>query len=297
MTFDGVRAVVVYDPATGTTAQIPDIAAETFSFSKLRYDSGERAPTGDPLSQSDHSRCSFRFIDSVGSIYKQLAKWENARTRVSMCVFGVSRNVQWYETDLIRVERPTLGGITRTRSDQFDFVIERKGHGRHAIYDNVNLLAYINGIGEDSWQNNSGTAKGYTSLGSGTLSWDLGDNSQSIDHNAEDAGIYVDIVWPFQLDNLDMTLTTNIVDLHSQTNTAKFELISRNFAGTEIANTALEPTATGRAKLTHSLSSSIALYTLRVVPIATPSGISILNIVEGKEPALRTDGKNTFTDQ
>lgn len=295
MILNGIKAVVIYDFSAKESVQIENVLANTFDFSQDFHSTGEAGPSGEALTQSHVSAVAFSFIDSTGTLAKKLESWMNSRTRVSLVAVGAGRNLQWYESDHFVMTQPALTGITTGRGDVYTFTMRRVGHGRHLIYSSANLLAYINSIGESSWVNSAGTAKSYTSLGLGTLSWDIGDNSQSVDHNAEDAGIYIDILFPVQIAGIDMNLTTEIVDLHSETSTAKFELISLDSTGAEIANTASEPGTVGRHRLTHSLAAD-DMWWLRVVPIATPSGITLTNIVEGKEPALRTDTSNLFTD-
>jgi len=282
----------LYDSATGTTVQIDKIAANSFDFSQDRHDTGERDAFGARIPQSDVSRCSFQFIDSDGSKALQLQAWESNRTRVSLVAVGAGRCVQWYESDRIKISRPSLSGITKGRGDLFDLVIERSGHGRHAIYSNTNLLAHINGVGSSSWQHVSGgVALGYSTEGAATFSW-LNPDEQQIDDDTALSGVYVEIVFPLQLDNFSFNFTSEITNLHSQVSLARIEIKAYDFASSLLLSDNNE-TTTGRKTTTINSSSAQAIYKIRVYPIMTPSGITITDIVAGRFPVLTMNSNLT----
>lgn len=283
MTIQGIRAVAIYVGAV--TVQIANLIS--FEFSKTPFSLGEGSPTGGRLDQADSSVCRFSFIDSDGSIIQQLESWKEARTRVSFVAAGVSTCVQWYERDTFRVTRKASTGKVGGRSDVYDFEITREGHGRHAIYQQTNLLAHL------GWTNEGGIAKGYTATGAGTLSW-LNPNTQQIDHDAPDAGIYADIVFPLQLPGFTFSMTSDIVNLHSEVGKAKLQIIGYDFAGTQILVDNLEFDSTGRKTVKFSTSSSIALHRIRVLPLLTPSGITVSDLVGAKEPVLRMDAGTDY---
>lgn len=291
---NGIRAVVVYDPATGDTAQIAKPVAGTFDFTKTPLDLGERGPMGNLLDQADSSAIRFQFLDD-GTVTDQLLKWRAARTRVSLIAVGDSVCVQWYEKDHFSLQRASLGGMATGRADKYTFEMVRQGHGKHAIYQQANLLGHLAGLGGGAWNytGSNGIADGYSSTGAGTHSW-LNPNTQQIDHNLQDHGIYADIVFPIQLDGFNLKLTSDIVNLHSETSQARIKVSGRNFAGTQIVVDNIDYGTTGRHSVMIKSSASNALYTIRVFPLLTPGGITTTDIVGAKEPVLRVDNRTEF---
>jgi len=293
---NGIRAVAIYDPVTGTSVQIAKVVANTFDFTKQPLGLGERGPMGNVLDQADSSACRFQFIDD-GTIANQLYTWRSARTRVSMVAVGHSVCVQWYEKDHFVLRRNSLSGMAQGRGDIYTFEMVREGHGKHSIYQQANLLAHLGGLGQTSWQEEGSTelAKGYTSTGAGTALWVDLTESQSITHNAPDHGIYADIVFPVNLTGIGLTLSADIVETHTDTSTSTVRIEGKQFGGaTEISSEV--DSSSSRASTTLSMGTGNTVYTIRVLPVLTPTGVTTSDDVIGGYPALRVDGGTTFID-
>lgn len=293
MIFQGMRAVVIYDPDDGSAVQIGKLVDRSFEFSRAPFDAGETSPTGGRLDQADSSVCRFSFLDSDGSIAQQLDAWRIARKRVSLIAAGFSTCVQWYERDTFRFSRRPLAGTLQGRGDVYDFEISRTGHGRHAIYQQTNLLTHLAGIGGGAWTPDGNIAKGFTSTGAGTLSW-LNPDTQQIDHDEPDHGIYADIIFPLQLGGFTIRMTSDIVNLHSEVNAAKLRLVGYDFAGAQILVDNLEFSTTGRKTIKINTSASSALHRIRVFPLLTPANVTITDIVGARQPVLRLDAETGF---
>jgi len=294
MILPGIRAVVVYNPATGGTVQIPNIVARSFEFSKVPYDTGERSPMGASVEQADSSSVGFEFVDTDGSLWQALDALRLARTRVSLIAVGSSVCVQWYETDHFTITRLPLGGAMVGRGDVYSFEMTREGHGRHAIYQQANLIAHVAGVGGGAWKEGSGNlAEGYTHTGTGTLAWVSLTNGQGVTHNAADAGIYVDIIFPLKISGYTITLNSTINDTHSDTATAKIRLLGEDFSSVSVANAVTEA-GSGVRSASISTASGTDLYKIRVYPILTPSGVSGSDQVNASYPVVRVDSSTDF---
>ena len=293
---NGIRAVAIYNPTDGTTVQIPKVVANTFDFTKEPLDLGERGPMGSLLDQADSSACRFQFIDD-GTIANQLYAWRSSRTRVSMVAVGHSVCVQWYETDHFAIRRGSLSGMAQGRGDIYAFEMVREGHGKHAIYQQANLLAHLGGLGQTSWQEEGATelAKGYTSTGAGTALWVDLTESQSITHNAPDHGIYADVVFPVNLTGIGLTLSADIVETHTDNDKATVRVEGLQFGGSVEISSETD-SAAGRASAALSMTTGNTVYTIRVKPVLTPTGVTTSDDVIGGYPALRVDGGTSFID-
>lgn len=290
---NGIRAIAVYDPATGTTVQIGKPIANTFGFSKRPLDLGERSPTGGILDQADMSTVRFGFLDD-GTVNDQLVSWRSSRTRVSLVAVGHSVCVQWYEKDHFTIERVSLGGMATGRGDRYLFEMTREGHGKHSIYQQSNLLAHLAGLGGGAWNytGSNGIADGYTHSGGGTPTFVAG--AQNLEHNVAGESIYADIVFPIQLDGFTMQLTSNVANLHTDTTSGKIQLDGLNYAGSSVLSDDTVTGSVGRISASISSASATALYTLRAHVIMTPVGISTNDNVGCEDPVLRVDSGTAF---
>lgn len=297
MQVNGIRAIAVYDPSTGTTVQISKPIGNSFEFSQSRYDTGDRHPTGGMPDQADVSECRFQFIDSGGTLASQLYAWMTARTRVSLVAIGNTTNVQWYETDHINITRMPLTGMAQGRGDRYMFEMVREGHGKHAIYQQTNLLGHIAGRNAGAWvyTGSNDIADGYTSTGAGTASWFSATSTQIITHSAAGHGIYADVVLPIQMAGVTLSLSCEMTTLHGETGEVQMQISGRNYAGTEILNTTTDFDSTGRKTVSITASASDALYSVRVFPLLTPTGITLSDDVRGRYPTLRVDSYTTWT--
>jgi len=140
----GIQRAAIYDPATGTTVQINDLSADFCSFDQQPAENDEVDPTGARYFGGDMSELRLRGRES-GSLYSQLETWRNADTRLR-AVFegGGGFNLQWYEDDRLDILKwVSILGKSVGRADFFDLRMVRQGHGAHAIYRQVNLLAHL----------------------------------------------------------------------------------------------------------------------------------------------------------
>ena len=290
---NGIRAIAVYDPATGTAVQISKVVANTFDFSKAPLDL-ERGPMGNILDQADASAIRFQFLDD-GTATEQLFTWRAARTRVSLVAVGHSVCIQWYETDHFVVHRNNASGMAQGRGDRYVFEMVREGHGKHAIYQQSNLLGHVAGLGGGAWKysGSSGIADGYSHQGGGTPTW-FAPSTQNLEHNTAGASIYTDVVFPIQLDGFNFKLTSDIVNLHSDTTTGKLQIDGRNYAGTNVLSDSTTVTVVGRDSASIAAASGTALYSIRAHVLMTPVGISGNDIMGAQDPVLRVDGATNF---
>ena len=290
--YDGISAICVYDPTTGTTAEITKPIANSFEFSKRDFETGETSATGGKLYQGDSSSCSFSFLDPDGSVSTQLKAWKQARTRVSMVAIGPSVAVLWQETDHVSISPSALGGMVKGRADRWDFEIMREGHGQHAIYRQANLLAHVGWADSDSDE----VADGYTEHdpgGGGTSTLTFASGQQTIEAN-ELSGIYYDLVLPFSSHALSLTLSVDVDSLHTASSSYSLRLQWLNFAGTALQSSVATPTSTGRQSVTATGNTGLtAPYTLRVWPMLMPTSVSFGTMV-GSDPALRLGGATSY---
>lgn len=296
MILPGIRAVVVYNPATGGTVQIPNIVARSFEFSKVPYDTGERSPMGASVEQSDSSSVGFEFVDTDGSLWQALDALRLARTRVSLIAVGSTVCVQWYEADHFTITRLPLGGAMVGRGDVYSFEMTREGHGRHAIYQQANIIAHVAGHGASGWSYVSGgVATGYTSVGSGTLSWLTNDNAQQIETNTPLEGIYTEVVFPLQLDGYALRFSSEIFNSHADNDLARVEMRFYNFADSQLSVNSVQADVS-RVGISLSAAASTALYKIRVYPLLTPTGVTTTSFTAARYPALRVDGSDDYVD-
>lgn len=138
----GVKAISVFDPATGTTVQLNNIVPE--ADVKIKRPIEILDVDNEIYYDGDDSFLKFASFSLDG--YDQLETWMKNNTQVQLVVVGVDYNLLWYESAKISVYKK-YGFKTGNRNI---FIVRiSKSRGTHNIYALTNLLR-SNGKWEDA---------------------------------------------------------------------------------------------------------------------------------------------------
>ena len=283
----GFRRGSFYNPATGTVVQTNHLRASGCSFLQEALDTGETDPTGGLYHGGDRSVLEWTFYDPDGTLYEQLKTWQEATTRLSFVAEGLSRNVQWYETDRLdqcrRVD--VQGSASEGRADVVYVRMVREGHGTHDIHANVNLLAYL------GWEdaNGDGVPDRYTPVNLANMDFTTG--TFAAYGPAGTAGrLERDIIFP--ITGAELTLSVQFDQLHADGDTF-CTLVAEDYNGSTLTGSSEMHTSTGRKEqslVTPSNAWAIAMQVVRTLNVTTQSQrFKILY------PALRADGSDEHT--
>ena len=292
--YNGIQSFVIYDPATGDTVEIYDLDANGTFFEQSEVGAGETGPTGVDRRRSQRSFFTAGFLaSSAGSEIGQLRSWMESGTRVSMVALGPDQAVQWYETDRLVLKKRPFTAPVRGRGDVFDVSMERVGHGRHTIAQQANLLAHL------GWNDPEATlAVGYTKEGSGTALFNSG--VQELFSDTPGDGIYYDLVFPFRnarsFPGQSVTLSVDIEKLHTDTSSANIRIEAKNFAGSTLATSTNDVSATGRDDVSRVFNPSILTYSYRIWVLRVPTGVTGNADIEVKDPAVHVNGDTTYRE-
>ena len=143
--YAGWRKASIYDPATGTTVQINNIATEGTS---LTIENVTADTTSSRIYGGKSYTLSLSFYDDAGA--SQLLAWTQDFTPVRVVIAGAGNNLQWYEDTLITFYKQPR---TDKRTGLSMYTIEMEHISDNpAIYENQNLMAYLGNIDSGSFQ-------------------------------------------------------------------------------------------------------------------------------------------------
>jgi hypothetical protein len=239
--FSGWQVAAIFDPATGTTVQINNIANDStvWEDSNITVDSTDSQVYG-----GRSVRMVLAFFDDSG--YNQLLAWQNAYTPVQAVVLG-PHNVQWYESETIKL---TKSVNPDKRNGLNMFMVEMEHHSADpAIYAGKNLVAYA------GWSASGNLAINYTL--SNAVGSNFSSSVQTISATGADGGIYTDVVLPIS----GVSLTSSINVNTAAAGGGDLAIDQRNYGGSSID---LSQTAnTGTGIKTHTVATSNGVYTVR----------------------------------
>lgn len=239
--FSGWQVAAIFDPATGTTVQINNIANESsvWEDSNITVDSTDSQVYG-----GRSVRLVLAFFDDSG--YEQLKTWQDSYTPIQAVILG-SHNVQWYEPETIKVTKVTNPD---KRNGLNMFMVEMEHHSADPnIYAGKNLVAYA------GWSATGNLAINYTLSNATASSFTSG--VQTIAATSADGGIYTDVVLPISGANLTSSINVNTAAAGG----GDLAIDQRNYGGTSID---LSQTAnTGTGVKTHNVATSNGVYTVR----------------------------------
>lgn len=277
MSPSGYNVLVVYNPATGTGAQMSFIAEDSGDVIVRQPLDGEKDTRGRTIYSGDSSRLDLMCYDSAGQ-YATLKAFMDARTIVRAVMIGPAGAVLWEED--VRVMVRKTKAMATGRLNRFGVTLTLNG-GEHAIYDGINVLQvrrpYPSAFPATGWTF-TGTFEGATAgpyPGSTNLELEL------------DAGntLYTDLVIPAS--GVRATLA-----IESSARTASFDigLQARSFAGDTIETATAEVDSSDRTSV--SLVLPAGTYTLRVFLVAPGAPEADVFIAA---PSLRFDGSEVWT--
>jgi len=286
MSISGLRKASWYNPDTGTVVQANNLAEDGEFYTRAIEDPDDQTPTGESPYAGDESYCELMVFDM--SLLPQLQAWEETDTRISMVAAGVQQNIQWYERDLLSVK--PVYPVAAGRRNHINVTMERTGHGAHDIYGHVNLLAHL-GTTADPWTDEDGDdlAKGYSLANTSDRSFFDSKQYYASKNNGLSSVLQNDSLLVFPIEGVSITLSTEIIDLHSENNQIKIRL--RSFQGSTISVSTDSFDSKGRKKISKSLTNGA--YQIRTV-IHKASNSTVEDGVETSNPALRVDGSDQY---
>lgn len=286
MTPHGFIAAAIYDTSDGTTVQGELRGSDATPYTVTLPDGAPVDPYGNRYPGPLTHTLELLIHDPDWSRYAQLKEWYEAGTRVqAVCAASSAggRNLQWYENTRISECLPVeITGQVQGESRFVRVLMTHTATGA-AIYNNVNLLAYL------GWSASGTIADGYT-VGASGATGSFSDGVQTLTDSSGTATLAPTSLPPFPIEGVTLTLSTDFVALHA----AGADAVSIDALGYD--NTVLETASqaaagTGRVGVSVLLPSGVYAVLPFVVEV---TGISGAGNVQIKEPCLRVDGSTEY---
>lgn len=259
--FTGIQKISVYDPATGTTVQLNNVAPEG-EFSDGKF--ADESSSGQMLYAGDDASFEFMTLGEESGL-SQIETWMENETEVRLVALGLDQHILWYENSFVHLAKGFDAAVGKR--NRHTIRISKKGISNNIFVGNNLLAMYYDWL--DSQPDN--IADGYEVVGSMTAST-FSSFVQRLTTTGAQTGLKfrptADLIFPIVGANLQLSVRVDTL-----TNGAALEILAelKNFAGGSLADES-DLLSTGFVEFTTPAS----MYGVRVNPLDGDSSDSLL---------------------
>ena len=285
----GIKVISIYNPVTGDTVQLNNLAADSeYSADPIPTET----TTGQAYGGKDHT-LTINFFEQGSAARAQLRAWAENDTPVCAVGAGGQSFLLWYEPVTMLFNRGKQ--LSARDGAMFNTVVMSFPGETAKIQTGINLAdiaVKAAGFNVGWGASDSGDmADGYYEVNAVADPFSSGVQEFTWDNAGSSSAIRLDFVFPIS----GVTLTARAQLLTVTTNgTASIRLLALNYVGTDVGTTVVDYEAVGVE--TADLTTPADTYTIRLAPIFL-GGISTgTNNASFRDPGIRSDGSNAYVN-